>query len=338
MAESPNKRKFEDDGSQTNANKKRKLDPELASKVLKQVEFYFSDSNFPKDKFLRAQAALDAEGYVSLDKILTFKRMQELCTDKEAVVEVLRDSSVIQLNPDETMVKRIAPLPENDITKERTAFTEGWPENVTMEQVSSFFSSIGSVLSVRFIKDTDKHLTGKVYVEFSSVEELQKAISKSPMQFNESSITIISKNDYFKQLKEKEDKQEKKPKKNEKKQGEKKEEKKEAEYPKGTIVVVDGIGENVSREVLKELFGDFGEVSFVDFKLQKEKGFVRYKDPSGAAKALKEFSSELGGKLPKLSLLSGDEEKAYWDSIREGQAERAKKGKGKKKFQRRRRK
>lgn len=62
MAESPNKRKFEDDGSQTNANKKRKLDPELASKVLKQVEFYFSDSNFPKDKFLRAQAALDAEG------------------------------------------------------------------------------------------------------------------------------------------------------------------------------------------------------------------------------------------------------------------------------------
>lgn len=89
---------------------------------------------------------------------------------------------------------------------------------------------------------------------------------------------------------------------------------------------------------MKELFGDFGEVSFVDFELQKEKGFVRYKDPSGAAKALKEFSSELGGKLPKLSLLSGDEEKAYWDSIREGQAERAKKGKGKKKFQRRRRK
>ena len=32
------------------------------AKILKQVEFYFSDSNFPKDKVLKAQAALNADG------------------------------------------------------------------------------------------------------------------------------------------------------------------------------------------------------------------------------------------------------------------------------------
>src|SRR5690606_13007699 len=32
------------------------------NKVRKQVEFYFGDSNFPRDKFLRAQAALNEEG------------------------------------------------------------------------------------------------------------------------------------------------------------------------------------------------------------------------------------------------------------------------------------
>lgn len=32
------------------------------AQIKKQVEFYFGDSNFPKDKFLRAQAALNEEG------------------------------------------------------------------------------------------------------------------------------------------------------------------------------------------------------------------------------------------------------------------------------------
>jgi lupus La protein len=35
---------------------------DLKEKILKQVEFYFSDSNYPKDKFLRTQAAHDEEG------------------------------------------------------------------------------------------------------------------------------------------------------------------------------------------------------------------------------------------------------------------------------------
>jgi hypothetical protein len=36
------------------------------AEIKKQVEFYFSDSNYPKDKFLRAQAALNDEGCIFL--------------------------------------------------------------------------------------------------------------------------------------------------------------------------------------------------------------------------------------------------------------------------------
>lgn len=35
---------------------------ELSAKVRKQVEFYFSDSNLPTDKFMQAQIAADPEG------------------------------------------------------------------------------------------------------------------------------------------------------------------------------------------------------------------------------------------------------------------------------------
>ena len=36
------------------------------AEILTQVEFYFSDSNFPKDKFLKAQAALNPDGSACL--------------------------------------------------------------------------------------------------------------------------------------------------------------------------------------------------------------------------------------------------------------------------------
>jgi hypothetical protein len=37
--------------------------------VRKQVEFYFSDSNYPKDKFLRSQAAQNDEGCIFFEKL-----------------------------------------------------------------------------------------------------------------------------------------------------------------------------------------------------------------------------------------------------------------------------
>lgn len=33
------------------------LSSDLAKKLKQQIEFYFSDSNYPRDKFLRAKAA-----------------------------------------------------------------------------------------------------------------------------------------------------------------------------------------------------------------------------------------------------------------------------------------
>jgi lupus La protein len=38
------------------------LDDSVKAKVLKQVEFYFSDSNLPKDKFLKEKIASSVDG------------------------------------------------------------------------------------------------------------------------------------------------------------------------------------------------------------------------------------------------------------------------------------
>ena len=56
-------------------------------KVLRQFEFYFSDSNFRRDKFLRGKADEDEAGFVDLSVLLTFNRMKQLCTDAEKLCQ-----------------------------------------------------------------------------------------------------------------------------------------------------------------------------------------------------------------------------------------------------------
>lgn len=51
---------------------------DLLAKIKKQVEFYFSDSNFRKDKFLREKANADPDGFVPITVLLTFNRLKSL--------------------------------------------------------------------------------------------------------------------------------------------------------------------------------------------------------------------------------------------------------------------
>jgi hypothetical protein len=52
----------------------------LKEKVKKQLEFYFSDANFRRDKFLREKANSDPDGYVPITVLLTFNRLKALTT------------------------------------------------------------------------------------------------------------------------------------------------------------------------------------------------------------------------------------------------------------------
>ena len=53
--------------------------------IRKQVEFYFSDSNYRKDTFLKAAAESDPDGFVAISVLLTFNRLKSLTTDVAVV-------------------------------------------------------------------------------------------------------------------------------------------------------------------------------------------------------------------------------------------------------------
>jgi lupus La protein len=53
------------------------------------VEYYFSDANFPKDKYLQSRCGSNPERYINLRDIMSFNKMRKLTQSWEQVVRAL---------------------------------------------------------------------------------------------------------------------------------------------------------------------------------------------------------------------------------------------------------
>lgn len=70
------------------------LTPAKREAIIKQVEFYFGDSNFSKDKFLQKEVKKRADEYVSLKVIASFNKLKKLTGSWRLVAKVLHSEGV----------------------------------------------------------------------------------------------------------------------------------------------------------------------------------------------------------------------------------------------------
>lgn len=170
------------------------LDEETAAKVLRQVEFYFSDSNLPGDQFLLKSIEESGDDLIDLSLLCSFQRMRSHLGVKEsdptkfpadklaAVAEVLRKSTSLRVSEDGKRVGRVSKLLKPEVVRgevdARSIAANPFPYNITMEEVETFFKQHGQVKSVRLPKHaTSKNAaSGFAVVEFSSEEEAQKIL------------------------------------------------------------------------------------------------------------------------------------------------------------------
>lgn len=91
----------------------------LEAKICHQIEYYFGDFNLPRDKFLKEQIKLD-EGWVPLEIMIKFNRLNRLTTDFNVIVEALSKSKaeLMEISEDKTKIRRSPSKPLPEVTDE----------------------------------------------------------------------------------------------------------------------------------------------------------------------------------------------------------------------------
>ncbi|BDA41164.1 Lupus La protein homolog [Coccomyxa sp. Obi] len=175
------------------------LSEEQKSRTKKQVEFYFSDSNLPRDKFLKEKIAENAEGFVDLELLCTFSRMADVLGLRKVkegktkpvnpeilaqVVDVLRTSDSVEVSSDGKQVRRAKPIesPEEVAKKvdARSLYASPFPFDTSLDAATAFFNTVAPVNCVRMRRHiVSKDFRGSVFVEFASEEQAAEVLGKS---------------------------------------------------------------------------------------------------------------------------------------------------------------
>lgn len=191
---------------------------DVSKQCLKQLEFYFSEFNFPYDRFLRTTAEKN-DGWVPISTIATFNRMKKF-RPIEKVVEILRGSKILQVSEDGENVKRIVPL---DLTKGKESRIEKEKRTLVImevpfdherlsipqlqENLEAFFHKINdNIVQIRLKRDNRKRFHGNVFIEFNSETAANEFLStycdseddqsKEILSFEGKKLTVFSKKQY----------------------------------------------------------------------------------------------------------------------------------------------
>lgn len=302
---------------------------DLEAKIIKQIEYYFGDANLGRDKFLQEQRKLD-DGWVSMETMLKFNRLKQISDSDEAITSAIKKSTLglVEVSEDNKKIRRSTPMLEfsKEVAKEvdeRTIYAKGFPADLKLDEALAFFEGFGAVDQVSMRKFKDKSFKGSCFVTFKGKEVAEKFMATEGLKYKEAGDLIkFYKTEYFKQKNEA----------SVAKSAAKKVEKKKSETDKvkakmveGSVLRVEGLGKDMTRERLRKHFEEHGKVQWVDLDEEKNEGKIRFSEKDEAKVVLEKLKEGSEGGVVKIDeqevtghVLEGEEELAHWKVIVEG--------------------
>ncbi|CAN6282418.1 unnamed protein product [Urochloa humidicola] len=124
---------------------------DIAHKIIKQVEYQFSDTNLVANDFLTKIMNKDPEGYVPLSVISSWKKIKAMGVTNQLLVRALRTSEKIVVSDDGRRVRRAQPFTERhkEEMQSRMVIAENLPDDSTRNSLEKIFGVIGSVKNIR---------------------------------------------------------------------------------------------------------------------------------------------------------------------------------------------
>lgn len=164
---------------------------ELKKNIVKQVEYYFSDENLIRAKFLRQKIQNSGGGWIHLNLLNTFKRLANLNTTTKRIGKAISQSKskVIEISTDLQRVRRINhKLPPVKIRENvdelilRSAYVEGFSTNLEIHDLIKFFDSYSAchVIVRKYLDKATKTYKskGSAFVTFPSCEACDNFLKK----------------------------------------------------------------------------------------------------------------------------------------------------------------
>jgi len=181
---------------------------ELKNKILKQVEYYFSDSNLPYDKFLFTLTTKNTGRWVPIGTLANFQKMKLLSQDIDLITAALKESEeLLEVSEDGLSIRRKTDLVPPEALRERTIYAKGFPAGTEadkkeyfelQEEIQQFFSEFGVVNSVR-MRNTDEKphkFKGSVFVEYANLEDAKNA-AEQQLKYKDTDLLIMTKDAYI---------------------------------------------------------------------------------------------------------------------------------------------
>ncbi|KAH7662138.1 La-related protein 7 [Dioscorea alata] len=179
-------------GSHARTAASTKSNNDVVQKIVKQVEYQFSDTNLIASDFLMKIMNKDPEGYVPMSVIASWKKIKSLGINHQMLIKALRTSTKLIVSDDGKKVRRKQLFTERDKEElqSRTVIVENLPEDYTRQSLEKMFNVVGSVKNVRICHPQDPNtarssksdvlISNKLHalVEFESADQAEKAVEK----------------------------------------------------------------------------------------------------------------------------------------------------------------
>ncbi|CEO95281.1 La domain [Plasmodiophora brassicae] len=324
--------------------------------IVRQVEFYFSDSNLRRDKFMK-ETLKQNDGSMPVSVLLTFKKVQAMTSSVEAIANAIRSGSeALKVSEDGTAISRATPFSEESLDQAdfdaRTVYVNHVPMDATIDSLTETMSAFGKVNMVRIPKATDEGRPhrGFAFVEFADVASVAKAVEALPKKSarkveseeaqenekpenaaeeqGETTPAEADKRDDVKAMYALSHADWKKV--DEKRKKERALKTQDAAQPekvheKDRLVRITGDLSGAKREALHSLFTPIGDVKFVDFPPSSEFATIRFATAEIAKNVVEKVSEgnvKFGENVLSAALLTEEEQEAYWKKVEEDKAAR----------------
>eukprot|EP00039_Didymoeca_costata_P001531 m.53117 g.53117 ORF g.53117 m.53117 type:complete len:373 (-) comp10842_c0_seq2:950-2068(-) len=322
---------------------------EREEEIRLQLEFYFSDANLRKDRFLRSVLEEEEDTRISAEKLLTFRKLQELNATEKDLLAAAKKSNVLQADENSFRIGRVDGLPPPKPDEVAcTIYVERLSLDASVDSVKTLFSQYGNVIHVSLPRRHEGVKKGELYgfafVEFDKSAQADAAVKGlAPNIESDGAVRCMHKATWdrlkgeYKQLQReyakgnikyklppigvKEDDLSVEPIRNSSlnpKQVTKptvRPDKGNLQWKPNVLVSLSNIGPKVTKTILRNLFKEEEKnIAYVDFKKGSSTAVIRFNGATSATKALSILGREKNCEM-KGQLLKGDLETGYWAGL-----------------------